>query len=107
MPSMPDDAAATELSLYVENTAELYPRYKAIGRNLLGHYRRGEFSLSRAADAFDHLMNEGAQRYHREFSSGGRWYDMFDRPTRRVVSESWAKDLHDKFVRGEIEEFTE
>lgn len=61
--------AKTDLGLYIENTAELYPQKQAIIENLKKKIASGEYSPDLAAKAWLHWVDAGAKQYAKELGS--------------------------------------
>lgn len=84
---------STELVIYINNTSELYPQYKACIANLCRKIARGNYDHNRAADLFVYLAEAGAKSYAREFDDVKRWAQIFTPAIRREA----AARLRDKF----------
>ena len=94
---------ARELKLYAENTGAIYPQYLNICKNLNKHNRRGNFDISRAADAFMPWLATAARLYCRDFGSAGdRYYTMFCRADRYAVAVALAEEYQEKYISGEF-----
>lgn len=89
-PSEPDEHAANELELYINNDSALYhQRFVPIVKNLMKRRAAGTYDHEKAAKLFLYLADDGARKYYREF--GGSF--KFDLATRWAV----AKSLRDSF----------
>ena len=98
-----DEIAAGELVIYAENEREIYFRhYRPVALNLQKHYKRGEFDLERATDALERYWVTPAAKYWNlhEGIKGLRWFQVFDKPTRRMAAEMEAKRLLTDFELG-------
>ncbi len=91
----PDEVAARELSLYIENEYSLVGADNSIGKaiekNLLRKIKAGKFDLALSEKAWMYLMEAGAKKYSKEFSTGEReWSKIFNKPTRELVAHEFA-----------------
>jgi hypothetical protein len=94
-----DEEAASELKLYIDNTAELMgpgSQGDAIRKNLRRKIAKGTFDFDRSVDAWMYLVESGAKRYEREFGTPGTWHQMFSVPTRRAVAREIANDFFEE-----------
>lgn len=96
----PDETAARELSLYIENEYDLVgaPNSpgKAIEKNLLQKIRKGSFDLARSEDAWMYLMEAGAKKYAKEYASPKDWSVMFNKATRELVAHEFATTFYEE-----------
>lgn len=98
-----DEIAAGELVIYAENERELYFRhYRPVALNLQRHYQRNEFDLERATDALErYWVTPAAKHYNLKHGTKGvRWFQVFDKPTRRIAAAMEAKSLLTEFELG-------
>ena len=98
-----DHIAAGELVIYAENERELYFRhYRPVALNLQKHFKRGEFDIERATDALErYWVTPAAKRYHLQHCDRQqRWFQVFDKPTRRLAAEQAAHQLLTEFELG-------
>ena len=98
-----DHIAAGELVLYAENEREIYFRhYRPVALNLQKHFKRGEFDLERATDALErYWVTPAAKRFHLQHCDRQqRWFQVFDKPTRREAAAMEAKGLLTEFELG-------
>lgn len=89
--SEPDQHAADELVLYIQNTSELSPdgpsgQGRSILLNMLRKWRKGTYNPELAVKQFEWLTETGAKQYNKEFGSDGRWHEMFNKATRREAA---------------------
>lgn len=89
--SQADSAAATELSLWIDNDSSLYRMRKAIETNLCRKAGSGKYDASKAPKAFEHLAKAGAQSYCKDF--GCNPTSTFTAATRRAVAKDYASDF--------------
>ena len=80
---------ATELTLFIENDADLYrQQMQPIQKNLVTKLARGIYSKAKAEKAWMYLAESGAKKYVKEFGSGGEgeWHRMFPVSVRKEVA---------------------
>jgi len=97
-----DEHAATELKLYIDNTAELMgPRSQGedIRKNLMRKLRAGKFDLHKSIKAWEYLAEAGARRYDKEFGTGN-WAQVFSVATRREVARELAEEFYTEAKLG-------
>lgn len=95
--SVVDEAAATELKLFIDNDGDLYrSQTQPIHKNLEKKVAKGVFDVKLAAKLFKYLVDNGARKYAKEFASAGDWNKMFSVATRekvaREMAEEWAQE---------------
>lgn len=87
-----DDVAVRELSLYIENEYTLIGAPNSIGKSIDTNLRKkvanGTYDSARAPQAWQHLIDEGAKKYTKEFGSGSA---IFNAATRRAVAGDFAR----------------
>lgn len=90
----PDEQAARELSLYIENEYDLVgapnSQGKAIEKNLLKKIKNGTFNLELSEKAWMYLMETGAKKYCKEYADAREWSKVFNKPTRELVAHEFA-----------------
>lgn len=94
----PDETAARELSLYIENDYPLVgapnSQGKSIEKNLLAKARKGVFDFALSEKLWMYLIESGAKKYAKEFaSSESEWSRMFNKPTRELVAHEFAESF--------------
>jgi len=95
-----DEYAATELKLFVENDADLYrQQFIPIIKNLVRKKAAGIYDHEKAIKLFMYLMESGAKKYNKEFGSG-RWYDMFNVPTRKAAAKEFVETFEKEYSYG-------
>ena len=98
--SEPDETAARELSLFIENDYALVgapnSKGKAIEKNLLAKIKSGRFNLALSEKAWMYLMEDGAKKYSKEFSDGRDWATMFNKATRELVAHEFATTFYEE-----------
>lgn len=98
---MIDAHDVTDLELYINNTAELYPQRQSIWKNLATKKARKEYKHDLAVKAFGYLVESGAKRYTKEL--GGTWHQKFNVPTRKAVAEKLTSSFESDFADGEFD----
>lgn len=91
-----DEHAKRELELYIENEYALIGDSKSMGKaidaNLRKKVAKGTYDPGRAPQAWQHLIDEGARRYAKAFSSSERdATQIFSAATRRAVAAEFAR----------------
>jgi hypothetical protein len=88
-----DTHAAKELELFVENDADLYrQQYTPINKNLITKMARGVYNHDKAVKLFGYLMESGAKKYAKQYSSSvSDWHQIFSPATRKSVAELFAR----------------
>lgn len=97
-----DTVAARELELYVENDGALYrQQYTPINKKLATKMARGVYDHAKAVKLFMYLMESGAKKYAKEFStSQSDWPQIFSVPTRKYVAERFADHFEAEYRLG-------
>ena len=92
---------ATELTLFVENEALLYPQIKAVVSNLQKKYKKGIFEEQKAIKAFYHVANRGAMLYCQRFGSwSDKYYKMFSTSDRFTCASNLLESYIDEIKEG-------
>jgi hypothetical protein len=105
----PDEHAATELLLYIENESDLSPQGpsgqgRSIAQNLLRKMAKGKYDHALAPKLWLYLVESGGKRYSKEFGGGEReWSRTFTPATRDVVAQALADQFRDAVAAGEYE----
>lgn len=98
---MSQSQEARELSLYIENDAMLHRQQEVpIQRNLITKMARGIYDHDKAVKAYMHLMESGARKYSKEFSTGDDWSRTFSVATRKSVAEDFTKSFEQEAALG-------
>lgn len=103
-----DQHAATELVLFIENTADLSPdgphgQGNSVLLNALRKWRKGTYDSTRAVALFEYLAESGAKRYAREYDHPSRWSEMFNPATRREAARQLEESFRASVERGEYD----
>jgi len=101
-----DSHAATELVLFIENTADLSPdgpqgQGHSVLLNALRKWRKGTYEPALAIRLFEYLTESGAKRYAREFDHPSRWSEIFNPATRREAARQLEEGFRNSAERGE------
>lgn len=104
-----DSHAATELVLFIENTADLSPdgphgQGNSVLLNALRKWRKGTYDSTRAVALFEYLAESGAKRYAREYDHPSRWSEMFNPATRREAARQLEESFRASVERGEYDD---
>lgn len=104
-----DTHAATELVLFIENTADLSPggpsgQGHSVLINALRKWRKGTYDPVLGVRLFEYLAESGAKRYAREFDHPSRWSEIFNPATRRAVARQLEEDFRASVERGEYDD---
>ena len=104
-----DQHAATELVLFIENTADLSPdgphgQGRSVLLNALRKWRKGTYEPALAVRLFEYLAEAGAKRYAREYDHASRWSEMFNPATRREVARQLEESFRASVERGEYDD---
>jgi len=104
-----DPHAATELVLFIENTADLSPdgpsgQGHSVLLNALRKWRKGSYEPALAVRLFEYLAESGAKRYAHEFDHASRWSEMFNPATRRDVARQLEESFRNSAERGEYDD---
>lgn len=95
-----DQAAATELEMYITNDGQIYrSRIQPIIKNLAKKKSKGQYDPKKAVKAWMYAVEDGAKKYAKEFDSPNNWHKIFDKQTREAVAKELAK-----FYEEEIDE---
>lgn len=106
-----DEAAMTELELYIDNDGDLYrQRTQPIEKNLYLKITKGTYSKQLAPKLWGHLVEAGAKKYAREFSAPQRrggfvtsseWTRMFPKAERDALAAEYARRFERAVENGE------
>lgn len=101
----PDEHAITDLVLYAENSAELYPMMQSVRKALLTRMRRGDYDILKSGKAWFNVMNRAAQLYTREFGTPGPHgsYGVFSVGTRSAAAGRMQSQFSTEAATGELD----
>ncbi len=107
--SPPDEQAAHELVLYIENESDLSPdgpsgQGRSVLLNALRKWRSGTYDSAKAVQLFAHLTEAGAKRYAKEFGSSEKeWSTMFTPATRHEAARQLEASFRNSVEQGEYD----
>ena len=96
-----DDIAARELFLYAVNKEALYNDIRSVLKCLYRKAMKGQYIISKAADAFQYVVKHAAMMYTAEFGSGC-YYDTFNAATRKEVCHQLEDYFHEDIMKGDF-----
>lgn len=104
-----DPHAATELVLFIENTADLsldgpHGQGHSVLLNALRKWRKGTYEPALAVRLFEYLAESGAKRYAREYDHASRWAEIFNPATRRDVARQLEESFRASVESGEYDD---
>jgi hypothetical protein len=103
-PTVADPHAADELRMYMENDFGIWEgnQKKSIEKNLALKMKKGKYDAAQAPKLWMYLVDQGAQKYVKEFGSAGDRVDsIFNKATRMQVAAEFAKDFEQAVKTGE------
>ena len=89
-----------ELELYAENTAELYPQFQSIIKNLQRKIAKGRYDPKLAPKLWRYWYDAAAKRYKAEFGSTD-W--SFPVAVRQAAAETKAAEEYEAILAGEYD----
>lgn len=99
----PDVTAARELEIYINNDSELFHKQlEPILRNIARRMKKGQYDHEKAKKLWGYLVESGAKKYAKEFSTGSDWHRIFSTATRALVAQELADHYRDRIERGEF-----
>jgi hypothetical protein len=103
-----DRHAATELVMFIENTADLsldgpHGQGRSVLLNALRKFRKGTYDPKLAVRLFEYLTEAGARRYAQENHSSMPWNQMFNVPTRREAARQLEESFRSAAEHGEYD----
>lgn len=104
----PDEHAAAELLLFIENTADLSldgpgGQGHSVLLNALRKWRKGSYDPVPAQKLFGYLSESGARRYATEMRSSMPWNERFSVATRREVARQLEAAFRESAERGDYD----
>ncbi|MBC8428277.1 hypothetical protein H8D04_00195 [bacterium] len=89
-----------ELKIYIDNDSQLYnSRYIPILKNLSKKKLNGKYNKSLAAKGFIYLVNDGANKYVKDF--GGNARDIFPKRQRIMLAKDYVDEFEQQFKNQE------
>ena len=99
-----DPDAAREMEIYINNNNDLYrSRHNPILKNLSKKHKKGVYDVQKAAKLFTYLIQDGMQRYAKEFGSG-KWNTLLSTSDRKLLALEFAREALDEFNLGNYTE---
>jgi hypothetical protein len=102
-----DEHAIIELSLYIENNADLDKQDKSIESMLITKVEHGKYQQDLAPKAYQYLIDAGAKRYIDEF--GGSVATTFSKEDRTALATHYAAHFAREYnlniisIRGDVD----
>ena len=88
---------ARELVLYADNDEHLYrTSHQPIVKNLQRKKAKGIYDHEKATKLWGYHADRAAQKYHKEFGSGGKWHHMFSKADRMKAAKQFADQGRDE-----------
>lgn len=90
-----------ELSLFIENNADLYKKYIIpICKNLNRYFKRGNYSREKAINAFYPVAVAGARLYSKNFADLKDYKYIFNVTARYTAAAELEKSFIDLIMEG-------
>ena len=90
-----------ELSLFIENNADLYTNYIVpICKNLNRHFKRGNYSREKAINAFYPVAVAGARLYCKNFADLSDYKHIFNVTARYTAAAELEKSFIDLIMES-------
>ena len=100
-----DEHASRELELFIDNDADLYRQQTVpIMKNLVRKIKAGKYDSFKAVKLWGYLMEAGAKKYAKEFSTGTDWNVLFSKATRDATALRYARQFEINLANGEYNE---
>jgi hypothetical protein len=105
-PDEVDEVSARELSLFIENDANLYrQREVPITKNLALKKAKGIYDRDKAVKLWMYLVEDGARKYTREYAGpGAKWNEIFPKATRQEVAKDFNKSFETEYDLGNYDQ---
>lgn len=96
-----ETAESRELTIFIENNADLYTRYiLPVCQNLNKHYKRGNYSREKAINAFYPVATAGARLYSKTFADLRDFQYIFNVTARYTTAAELEKSFMDLIKEG-------
>ncbi len=95
-----DVGEASELKLTMENDSRLHPARQNIERALIKRKKNGTYDPAKAPKAFMWWVDLGAKQYKKEFGYPDYDRKSFNKPTRELVAEEFAREFETEYKLG-------
>ena len=96
-----DEHALTELGLYIENEASLYPLKLQILKGLKRKMDKNLYDAEQAKRLWKFWIDQGAKKYAQEFSNQGDERTIFSEETKRKLLDKMEVQYADEIKNGE------
>lgn len=94
---------AEELHLFLENESSLYPKKKAIAKNMARKLMADAYSTPLAVKGWLYLVEDAAKQYAKDFSASPRdWSKIFSVADRKQVAVELEKEWFASAQEGDI-----
>ena len=102
LPTYKDKDAAREIELYADNDSQLYFQMKRpILINLGNKYKKGTYSIEKAAKLWRYFIDAALKKYNKEFGSrGDKWFELLNTHDRQLLALEYAQATKDEFDLG-------
>ena len=102
LPTYKDKDAAREIQLYADNDSQLYFQMKRpILINLGNKYKKGTYSIEKAAKLWRYFIDAALKKYNKEFGSrGDKWFELLNTHDRQLLALEYAQETKDEFDLG-------
>ena len=102
LPTYKDKDAAREIELYADNDSQLYFQMKRpILINLGKKYKKGTYSIEKAAKLWRYFIDAALKKYNKEFGSrGDKWFELLNTHDRQLLALEYAQATKDEFDLG-------
>jgi len=91
-----------ELKLYIDNDSQLYNgTYIPILKNLSKKKQNGKYNKSLASKGFIYLVNDGANKYVKDF--GGNARDIFPKRQRIMLAKDYVDEFEQQYKNQEYD----
>jgi hypothetical protein len=104
IPNAYDMNAVTEIKMFIENDGNLYRQQTLpILKNLSKKYQKGTFDVTKASKLYRYLIDNGLQKYHKQFGNrGSKWYNILNTSDRQFLAEWFADETLAELQAGNI-----
>jgi hypothetical protein len=102
LPTYKDKDAAREIELYADSDSQLYFQMKRpILINLGNKYKKGTYSIEKAAKLWRYFIDAALKKYNKEFGSrGDKWFELLNTHDRQLLALEYAQATKDEFDLG-------
>lgn len=96
-----ETAESRELTIFIENNADLYSRYiLPVCQNLNRHFKRGNYSREKAINAFYPVATAGARLYSKTFADLRDYSYIFNVTARYTAAAELEQSFIDLIKEG-------